>query len=493
MRVSRFEVPSRMAGVRRPAASRGHPMLQIRRALVAAIAVSFSCSGSEGASPLLVAPVLPDTVVTVPGVPVIPQPGSFDESIAVDARVLHQAMEGFGTAVRLFSDPHVIGRNGGIENGLDISKADEDEILRRLYQQIGLTRIRSALQTPGIEAANDNDNPLITDISRFQFKWVFGDGHIDLLRRVRALGVTTWWLSPGTLEQWMDEGSAAEYVEWTMAVLRHWRDAGAEPPFHSIINEPTHPRANVSGAFIHDVVKLLGPRLKAENFATKLVISDDIHAYHAVASAKPTLEDPETRQYIAALAFHLYDHPVEASGLMKALADQYGLPLWMSEFAVAGDFMEWAVIMHRLISEYNVSAVDYVWGFFGSFDTQQLVRIDYAGSRYLGHVPLMQFYTTGQFSKYVRPGAKRIAATSSAGAVKASAFLRDGRATIVVINERDVAVRARVSLSGISGAGSVTLVRTSSTEQMATIGRVEISGDAFTVELPARSISTLVQ
>lgn len=48
---------------------------------------------------------------------------------------------------------------------------------------------------------------------------------------------------------------------------------------------------------------------------------------------------------------------------MKALADQYGLPLWMSEFAVAGDFMEWAVIMHRLISEYNVSAVDYLWGF----------------------------------------------------------------------------------------------------------------------------------
>ena len=62
-----------------------------------------------------------------------------------------------------------------------------------------------------------------------------------------------------------------------------------------------------------------------------------------------------------------------------------------------------------------------------------------------------------------------------------------------MINERDVAVRARVSLNGISGAGSVTLVRTSSTEQMATIGRVEISGDAFTVELPARSISTLVQ
>lgn len=132
--------------------------------------------------------------------------------------------------------------------------------------------------------------------------------HRSAAARSRAQ-VTTWWLSPGTLEQWMGEGSAEEYVEWTMAVLRHWRAAGAEPPFHSIINEPTHPRANVSGAFIHDVVKLLGPRLKAENFATKLVISDDIHPYHAVTSSKPTLEDPETRQYVAALAFHLYDHP----------------------------------------------------------------------------------------------------------------------------------------------------------------------------------------
>lgn len=465
-------------------------MLRSRWAIVAAIAVSFACATPDRTPTV---PVVPDTTVVGPLLPPLPQPASYDVTIAVDSRSGHQTMQGFGTAVRLFSDPHVIGQVGDIGNALDIGPGAQDEILRRLYEELGLTRIRSALQTPGIEPVNDNDDPGVTDLSRFRFNWVFGDGHIDLLKRARAMGVTTWWLSPGSLEEWMGEGTVAEYVEWTMAVLRHWRAAGAEPPFHSIVNEPSHPRANVSGEFIRDVVKLLGPRLRAEGFATKIVIPDDIHAYKAAASARATLEDPEARQYVAALSFHLYDHSVDAAAQMTPLAEQYGLPLWMSEFAVAGDFLEWGVIMHRLIAEYNVSAIDYLWGFFGTYDTNQLVRIDHDGTRYLGYVPLLQFYAMGQYSKYVRPGARRIGTQSSDLAVKASAFLRDGRVTIVVINERNSVARARVAITGVAGLRSVTLIRTSATERMAGIGRIDLSGDAYTVELPPRSISTFVQ
>ena len=465
-------------------------LLRSRCVVVAAIFASLACATPDRAPTV---PVGPDTTVAGRDLPLLPQPATYDVTVAVDARAGYQTMQGFGTTIRLFSDPHVIGQHGDIGNGLDIGAAAQDEILRRLYVELGLTRLRSALQTPGVELVNDNDDPGVTDLSRFRFDWVFGDGHIDLLKRARAMGVTTWWLSPFTLEEWMGEGTVAEYVEWTMAVLRHWRAAGVEPPFHSIVNEPSHPRANVSGEFIRDAVKLLGPRLRAEGFATKIVIPDDIHAYKAAASARPTLEDPEARQYVAALAFHLYDHPVDAAAQMTPLAEQYGLPLWMSEFAVAGDFLEWGVIMHRLIAEYNVSAVDYMWGFFGSSDAWQLIRINSDGTRYLGYELLLQFYATGQYSKYVRPGARRIGTESSDLLVKASAFLRDGRVTIVIVNERNSVARARVAIGGVGGLRSVALIRTSGTERMAGIGRIEPSSDAFTVELPPRSISTFVQ
>ncbi len=459
-------------------------------AIAISVVVSLGCA-SPDRDPTV--PVAPDSTLTGPVLPPLPQPSSFDVAIAVDSRALNQTMEGFGTTVRLFNDPHLIGASGGMGNGLDIGAASQDEILRRLYEDIGLTRIRAAVQSPGVEPVNDNDDPAVTDVSRFRFEWVFSDGHIDLLKRARAMGVSTWWLSPGALETWMGEASVEEYVEWTMTVLRYWRAKGVEPPFHSIVNEPNHPRVNVSGEFIRDVVKLLGPRLRAEGFATKLVIPDDVHPYHAVVSARPTLEDPEARQYIAALAFHLYDHPVDAAAQMRPLAEQFGLPLWMSEFAVAGDFLEWAIIMHRLIAEHNVSAVDYMWGFFGFYDKNQLLRVDHSGTQYQGYAPLPPFFAMGQYSKYVRPGARRIGAVSSDRSVMASAFLRDGRVTIVVINERDSVTRARVTIAGVAAPRSVSLVRTSATENMLGIGRIDLSGDAYTVELPARSISTFVQ
>ena len=61
---------------------------------------------------------------------------------------------------------------------------------------------------------------------------------------------------------------------------------------------------------------------------------------------------------------------------MKTLAEQYQLPLWMTEFTMGAmgttgrtqDPFKWASLMHDLISDYNVSAVDYLWGFFGEWE-----------------------------------------------------------------------------------------------------------------------------
>jgi len=106
---------------------------------------------------------------------------------------------------------------------------------------------------------------------------------------------------------------------------------------------------------------------------------------------------------------------------------------------------------------------------------------------------LTAYHEMGQFSRYVRPGARRIRVTSPSDSVKVSGFSKDGKLTFVAINEGVAPVSIRIRVSGQSSLAGITLVRTSQTEKLATIGRMQVEGASFNVRLPGRSISTLVQ
>lgn len=155
---------------------------------------------------------------------------------------------------------------------------------------------------------------------------------------------------------------------------------------------------------------------------------------------------------LGALATHLYDEPVTNVGKMEPLAEQHGLPLWMTEFSLSGmgsagrpaDPFAWAPLMHELISDYDVSAVDYMWGFFGEWEgnSSMLVTLNHTGSTYDGYTLNKTYYTTGQFSRFVDPGAERIAA---------QAFLNDdGELVIVAINAGGSNQQVTFDLKGLA-------------------------------------------
>jgi hypothetical protein len=76
----------------------------------------------------------------------------------------------------------------------------------------------------------------------------------------------------------MTESNPTEYVEWALALLRRWRTQGVEMPYFSILNEPGYVRSGIwSGQWIRDVTKLLGAKLEADGFSTKLVVPDDLN------------------------------------------------------------------------------------------------------------------------------------------------------------------------------------------------------------------------
>jgi hypothetical protein len=415
--------------------------------------------------------------------------------VMVNANQTFQTIEGWGISMRLFTDPHIIGLlQDDPNNSLRIPASAQAEILDSLYRGIGLTRVRPGPDPGGIEPVNDNDDPFNTDLTKFDFSGRNNDAFLNLTADLRKLGMTHWWLSPIQLEPFMNESNPDEYVEWAMAINRRWRDAGLELPYYSIANEPTGLGAPVSDAdYMREVVKRLGHRLRAEGFSTRIVIPDNVSPSTSASFAQTILADPDARQYVAAIAYHLYGEPITNSAALKDLSAQYGIPLWMSEYFTR-DWMEWAMIVHSLLVDYNVSVVDYLAGFLGDASgSEALISLLHTGTTYNGYMMQPHYYAYGNFTKYVRPGAVRVATSSPDEHVLVSGFLRAGHLTLVAINRHETDVTVRFDLSGAPSSTPFSLVRTTESDHLRSAGTARLVNGSVTVPLKASSITTLYQ
>ena len=409
-------------------------------------------------------------------------------AVRIDGERTFQAMEGFGTSERPFEDPHLFDQVPSLTGPLKVVVPDaaRGEIMDRLYAELGLTRVRPVLPGRGMQP---------TKADRIDFSGVRNDAHVDYVKEAVRRGATTYFNSPLQLEAWMGEGRPEEYVDWAMAIVRRWRELGLDLPYHAVINEPGYKRSGIwSGEFLRDVIKMMGPRLRDEGFATRFVLPDDLNASEADRRSRVVLADPEARRYVAVLGFHLYDEPIENVAKMKELGRQHGLPLWMTEWSRKDPF-EWANTVHTLVADYDVSAVDHMWGFFGQYEAAGralLLSIEHDDDGvYTGYTLLKHYYVFGQYTRFVRPGARRVEATSTDPEVKVSAVADGPRAVIVAINHGAVDKLVDGGLRGFPGVASLIPVRTSRTEDWAPSSPVEVAAGRFTVTLPASSVTTL--
>lgn len=436
-------------------------------------------------------------------------------TVTIDARAVFQRMEGFGTSSRVFDDPHVYENfNPTTQRAATVlTTAQQDEVLDRLYVELGLTRVHPVNPDVGtlegqpyigVEPTNDNADPNVTDLSKFDFSWKNLDAHVIDISRARQRGVTTYFLSPLNRQTWMGTttaNDAAEYAEWLLAMVLRAQTLGVTLPYLSVANEPSYSRNTMSGAFIRDVIKNLGPRLRAAGLPTLFVVPDDVRSSDAAAKTQTIMADPVARSYVGALATHLYDESITNVFKMKALSQQYGLPLWMTEtsLGLAGSFgfgsgpFDWADLIHQLISTYDVTAIDYQWGFIGaaggngSFIT---LNPDPGTQAYTGYTLRKEYYVTGQYSRWVRPGARRIQCVSDDPNVKVTAYVDGSSLTIVAVNNTAGNLSATFNLTGLPAITTLNSVRTSASENWASLAAVNVIGSAFTAGLGHRSVTT---
>jgi glucuronoarabinoxylan endo-1,4-beta-xylanase len=400
----------------------------------------------------------------------------------VNLSASRQVIQGFGTSERSWSDPHV-----AKTPTIEVPEAVRTQILTALYRRLGLTMARNTLD-PGLQGHPGAP-----------FDFVKTDAQIALVKQARRYGLTTFFPSPVQLEDWMQPSDPGAYVAYAMTVLERWRALGVTPALYSPVNEPKVSR-DFPPQWLHDVVVQLGARMRAAGFKTKLVIPDDVDPIAAYTRAQAILGDPQARQYVGAVAFHIYGVGGPADWVrLRQLASRYGLPLWMTEYespsyTTYGNAFDWAVKMHQLLTVGSVNAIDYLWGFFGDWvQSDTLISIRFNNGVFQSWSPTPLYYFVGQYSKYVRPGYRRVDASTDDQSVLVSAYKGPNRVVVIATN---TASDARpVSLKVMGGGKPVrkaAVVQTTSSAGLRALPSIQLRSRNLVATLPPQSVTTFV-
>jgi O-glycosyl hydrolase len=128
------------------------------------------------------------------------------------------------------------------------------------------------------------------------------------------------------------------------------------------------------------------------------------------------------------------------------------------------------------------------WGFFGMMgvnDTNALVKT---------FTPRKNFYAVAQVSKWVRPGAKRIAVSSQGPFGYLTAFKHDALGQVVIcgVNTSPNELTLSGVLTNVPAVSELTFTYTDENTNMATAGILPVgAGGVFTAIIPADSVFTL--
>ena len=147
----------------------------------------------------------------------------------------------------------------------------------------------------------------------------------------------------------------------------------------------------------------------------------------------------------------------------------------------------WAQHIFDGLTKANLNAFFYWWGISNSSGSNgSLVLLN--GTTLTA---AKRYYSFVNFSRFIRPGAVRLAATGSSG-LNVGAFRNtNGSIVVVVLNTTSSAASTTYTLNGTGKTtGTVTPYLTNAGSSTAAQATIALSGGAFTATVPARSLVT---
>ena len=391
---------------------------------------------------------------------------------------------------------------------------DRKHFMDLYTNNLGASAVRTGLISNQIEPVNDNNDADVLALDNYN-KGAFD---FDYYRELKNRGVETFiltsWSPPGWMKRNMSVayGYAAavkyeqtdnilepyyyeEFAESMVAAIKMFRNqAGIDLDAIGPQNEPAfcepYASAILSPGKFADLIEVIGDRFQTEGLSTKIYMPEQVftQSHYSMSEYISVLGNyQKAEQYTDIVATHGYgESGVEAanpnydswSELWNETNASSEKELWMTEtnptYEKWSDAFSLAGAIHGALVHGNVS----LWTLW-----------DIEGTLIKDNEPTASFYTSKNYYKYIRPGARRIQAIEKHKNILASAFIHPETKdqVIVVINKANSPISA--TLLGDRHAQNYDIYTTAKHMDFKYRGRAGRGGN---IALPAQSVTTLV-
>lgn len=225
-------------------------------------------------------------------------------------------------------------------------------------------------------------------------------------------------------------------------------------------------------------------REHAQNINSRVIAPESLGYVRTMID--PLLKDSVANSHIDILGTHLYGTP--KANFYYPLAYEKGKEIWMTEHlfgssSPAANNWSLAMVMADEINTCMDARMSawvywYIRRFYGLIDDSGNITD--------------KGYVLSQFSKFIRPGAHRVAVNfKPVSKVTTTAYKTDSSLVVVVVNENNTPVNLNFNiLNIIEGVDSLTKFTTSATKKMVNDGTTRIETGNFSATVDAFSITT---
>lgn len=407
------------------------------------------------------------------------QPKETQPCVFIDPTKTFQTFVGIGGALT----------DASAETYAKLPKDKQQEIMQQYYdvnKGIGYTLARTNIHSCDFSSGsytyvNDNDASLKS----------FSVAHdkefrIPFIKQAIAAagGKLTMFVSPWSPPAWMKDNKdmlhggkllPAFYQSWANYYIKFIKAYEAEGiPIWGLTvqNEPMATQTWESCIFTGEeerdfIKKYLGPTLQKAGMANRRLIAWDHNRDLMYQRASTVLDDPEAAKYVWGIGYHWYESWTGGGNIYeneKRVAESYPKKNLIFTEGCAESFDIGKINDWKWGEKYGISMInDFNNGTVAWTDWNVLLD-ETGGPNHVGNfcfapvhadtktgqlTYLSSFYYIGHFSKFIRPGAKRIISSASRGQLLTTAFLNtDGKIAVVVMNQSGDTIPYRLWMAG---------------------------------------------
>lgn len=408
-------------------------------------------------------------------------PGEADPLVLVDPDKRLQTLAGIGGAIT----------DAVAETFALLPETVQEELLRAYFHVddgIGYTLIRTSIHSCDFSSASytytkENDRTLATFSVEHDQRF-----RLPLLRRaIAAAGGTLAVLaSPWSPPAWMKNTGSMPgggsllpdcrqlWANYMVRFLQDYENAGVPIWGLTVQNEPMAVQRWESCLFTAEeerdfIREFLGPSLESNGLDRIRLIAWDHNRDLIYHRASVLLSDPDAVRFIWGIGYHWYETwtggGMQFENVRRVREAFPAIHLLLTEACVerfdAGRLDDWSLgerYGHSMINDFNAGAVAWLdWNILlnetggpnhvGNYCFAPVIADTRSG---LLHYTNSYFYL-GHFSKFIRPGARRIVSSSNRDALQTTAFVNlEGDVVVVILNTTDQPMDCTLWIQGRS-------------------------------------------